>query len=287
VRALTTTEQIAVERIGVQLPATRDGKQPAVEAFADVVVALAPENEPDLGLMWCFRGPGMIIERRDLRKISLAARPFRALLVCGEALRDRPAHRTALEVFLKTAEPPAHDRWVATPRLRERYKNGWKVALQRLMTAADEAVRRHVAVASETSDGGPEKLRRLFKVGSVGGGRAESEFHFRDLRAEVIGGAWHFHARVLPNLPTASAWSTVVDVEFPEERGRGHTSGTIAAVKVEGASHELVDGRVRITAPPGTEFVDVSGRTDPARHPVGVREAAIELVILSRAEDDR
>ena len=73
----------------------------------------------------------MIIERRDLRQISLAARPFRALLMCGEAVRDEPDHRSELEVFLKTAEPPAHDRWVPTPRLKERYKTGWKVSLQR------------------------------------------------------------------------------------------------------------------------------------------------------------
>ena len=284
VASLTEVDQVAVERIAVRIPALRSGEQPSVEAVADVIVQLADENEDDLGLMWCFRGPGMIIERRDLRQISLAARPFRAILVCGEAVRDEPAHRADLEVFLKTAEPPAHDRWMPTPRLKERYKTGWKVGLERLMRDADAAVKKHVAASTETTEGGPEKLRRLFKVGTVGGGRAQSEFHFRDLRAEIVEGAWRFQATVLPNLPTKSAWSTVVDVEFPEERGRGRAGGMIAAVEVEGAEHELVDGRVHITAPPGTESVAIHGRTDPRRHPVGVREAAIELVIRSRAE---
>jgi hypothetical protein len=285
VSQLTNPEQIVVERITARIPAARNGEHPALDVVADVVIQLARDDEEDVGLLWCFRRPGMIIERRDLRQISLAARPFRALLICGEAVRDEPDNRSELEVFLKTAEPPSHDRWAPTPRLKERYKTGWKVGLQRLMSAADEAVRKHVAITTETSEGGPEKLRRLFKVGTVGGGRAESEFHFRDLRAEVVRGAWHFHAKVLPNLPTKSAWNTVVDVEFPEERGRGSSRGTIAAVDVEGADHELVDGRAHIAAPPGTEYVDIHGRTDPRRHPVAVDEAAIELVIRTRAED--
>ncbi len=285
VSELTNHEQIVVERIRANIPAARDGEHPALDVVADVIIQLAREDEDDVGFLWCFRRPGMIIERRDLRQISLAARPFRALLICGEAVRDEPEHSSELEVFLKTAEPPAHDRWVPTPRLKERYKAGWKVSLQRLMSAADEAVRKHVAITTETSEGGPEKLRRLFKVGTVGGGRAESEFHFRDLRAQVVRGAWHFHAKVLPNLPTKAAWSTVVDVEFPEERGRASSSGTIATVEVEGADHELIDGRAHIAAPPGTAHVDIRGRTDPRRHPVAVDEAAIELVIRSRSED--
>ncbi len=285
VATLSNTEQIAVERITVRIAAARSGDHPALDVVADVVVQLAREDEDDIGYLWCFRRPGMIIERRDLRKISLAARPFRALLICGEAVRDTPNHRSAFEVFLKTAEPPAHDRWGPTPRLKERYKTGWKIGLQRLMSAADGAVRKHVAVATDTTEGGPDRLRRLFKVGTVGGGRAESEFHFRDLRAEVVRGAWHFHAKVVPNLPTKSAWNTVVDVEFPEERGRGSSSGMIATVEVEGADHELVDGRAHIAAPPGTEHVEIRGRTDPKRHPVAVDEAAIELVIRSRVEE--
>ena len=284
VSTLSSPDQVAVERITAKLPAAHNGEHGAVEAVADVVIQLAREDEEDVGFMWCFRRPGMIIERRDLRQISLSARPFRALLICGEAVRDEPPYQTELEVFLRTAEPPAHDRWVRTPRLKERYKAGWKVGLQRLMSAADEAVRKHVAIVADANEGGPDRLRRLFKVGTVGGGRAESEFHFRDLRAKIVEGSWYFHAKVLPNLPTKSAWKTIVDVEFPEERGRSSARGTLARVEVEGADHELVEGRAHIDAPPGTDYVEIRGCTDPQRHPVAVDEAAIELVIRSHAE---
>jgi len=284
VDTLGDTRGVVVERIAVQLPARKDGAHGAVEAHADVIIQLAEENDDDLGSLWCFRQPGMVIERRDLGKISLSARPFRAVLVCGEALRDPSLHAAALEQFLRTAEPPAHDRWVPTPRLKEVYKPGWKVALQRLFEAAEAAVRKHVVLRTETSDEGPELLRRLFKAGTVGGGRSESEFHFRNLSAEVVDGAWHFSASILPNLPTDSAWHTVIDVEFCEERGRAREGGTLAYVEADGASCELFKGRAYIAAPPGTHGVEIRGRTDPATHPVAIHEAAIELVIRSSVE---
>ena len=283
-RELTTPGDVAVERIAVQVPERRDGRYGTTPAFADVIIQLAEDGDEDLGLLWCFRGPGMIVQRRDLRQISLAARPFRAILVCGEAVRDVADSSTALEVFLKTAEPPAHDRWGPTPRLREEYKRGWKVELERLMKSASESVRKHVAIAPDTTEGGPEKLRRLFKAGTVGGGRSESEFHFRELRAQVRDEAWHFKATVIPNLPTEAAWSTVVDIEFPEERGTGRTSGIIARATVQGADFDLVDGRLTIWAPPGTESVDIAGSTDRELHPAPTHEAAVELVIRSHAE---
>lgn len=286
VGTLDDAKGVAVERIAVQLPARKDGQHGAVEAHADVIIQLAEENDHDVGSLWCFRRPGMVIERRDLRKISLSARPFRALLVCGEALRDALPHAGALEQFLRTAEPPAHDRWVPTPRLKEVYKPGWKVALYRLFEAAEAAVRKHVVLRTEASDEGPDALRRLFKAGSVGGGRSESEFHFRNLSAEIVDGAWHFSATILPNLPTDSAWHTVIDVEFCEERGRAREGGTLAYVEADDASCELFKGRAHISAPPGTHALEIRGRTDPKTHPVAIHEAAVELVIRSSVEDE-
>lgn len=284
VSELAGKSDIVVERVHVKLPARKDGAHDAVEASADVIVQFADEDDDEIGMMWCFRGPGMVIERHDLRKISLSARPFRAILVCGEAVRDTPDHAAALEAFLKEAEPPAHDRWTPTPRLKEAYRKGWGVALQRLIGAAESACKKHVVVSADTSENGPDRLRRLFKVGTVGGGRSESDFHFRNLSAEIVDGAWHFRAAVLPNLPTESAWRTVIDVEFCEERGRGREGGTLAYIEVEDADVELVDGRAHILAPAGTEVVEIRGYTDPEVHPVATHEAAIELVLRSRVE---
>jgi len=282
---LSNVGDVVVERVSVRLPPRKDGEHQGIDAVADVLIRLADEDETDIGSMTCFRGPGMLIEQRDLRQISLSARPFHAVLVCGEAVRGATEHAEDLEQYLRMAEPPAHDRWVPTPRLNEVYKPGWKVALRRLFEAASGAVRKHVSVPIETSDHGPDRLRRLFRAGAVGGGRSQSDFHFRDLAAEVVDGAWQFRATIVPNLPTDSAWHAEVDVEFREERGRRTAHGTLAQVSADDADCELVDGRGRISAPPGTRAVCIRGETDPRTHPVAVQEAAIELVIRSKVGD--
>ncbi len=286
-KKLKSAEDIVVETIHVKLPARKDGGHKAVEVTADVIVQLADEGDEDWSL-WCFRGPGMIVECRKLRRIALSARPFRAILVCGEGVRDGPNEATkALEAFLKTAEPPAHDIWKPTPRLKEVYRQGWGVALKSLSSAAEVAIRKHVVLPITTSETGPQRLRRLFRVGTVGGGRSESDFHFRNLSAELIDGAWHFSASVHPNLPTVSPWRTTIDVEFCEEHGSSHVGGTLAEVEVDGARFELINGCAHIWAPAGSRGVKIRGSTDPGKHPIATDEAAIELVIRSQVEGER
>lgn len=283
VPTLDGTDEIAVERVAVHLPARKDGKHDAVDAVADVIVQLVDEKDDDRNALWMFRGPGMIIERRELRQLSLSARPYRAVLVCGEALRDAHPQAAALEKFLQTAEPPAHDRWTPTPRLRETYRRGWKVALDRLKTDVEEAIRKHIVAARETDDRGPDRLRRLFRTGVTGGGRSESEFHFRQLDAHLEAGAWHFRAQVRRNTKTEAPWTTVVDLEFPEERGRARAGGTLMQADVDVGTCAVIAGRAHISAPADVDAVWIRGRTDPNRHPIASSEAAIELVLRTRA----
>ncbi len=281
--ALKGADDVVVERITIPLPARKDNTQKAGEVVADVVIQLAGEGSDEWSLS-CFRGPGMIVECRKLRRISLSARPFRAILVCGEAVRDNPDQAKALEAFLKTAEPPAHDQWAPTPRLKETYRRGWGVALKSLASTAEDAIRKHVVLPPSTSESGPQRLRQLFRVGTVGGGRAESDFHFRNLSAHLTDGVWCFVASVHPNLPTEMPWHTIIDVEFCEEHGSSRQGGTLALVEVEGAAFELIDGRAHIRAPAGSRGVKIRGETDPGKHPVPTDEAAIELVIRSKVE---
>jgi len=285
-KRLEDVDDLVVERIRVELPSRKDGRHGKLAAEGDVIVSLVEEGDPHAGMLWAFRGPSMIIEQRKLRPLSLSQRPYVAILVCGEAARGEPAYAPEFEKYLQTAEPPAHDRWTATPRLRELYNPGWKVALQRLWEATEAAIREHVVVPQEASDGGPERLRRLFRAGVVGGGKSTSEFHFRQLDARVRDGAWHFSGEVRRNTPTKTPWRTIIDLEFPEERGRGREGGTLAQVDVEGATCEVRDGRAHVSAPADTAAIRIHGITDPERHPVPADQSAIELVFVAQVAED-
>ena len=79
-----------------------------------------------------FRGHGMVVQLKSLAGTCLGARPFHALLLCGRAsefvapdvARSNPQADQAAEMFLRTAEPPSHNQWVATPDLKAVYARG-------------------------------------------------------------------------------------------------------------------------------------------------------------------
>ena len=96
-----------------------------------------------------FRGHGMVVQLKSLAGTCLGARPFHALLLCGlrpefvapDVARSNPQADQAAEMFLRTAEPPSHNQWAATPDLKAVYARGCMARLKAFLDAAAEAVR--------------------------------------------------------------------------------------------------------------------------------------------------
>jgi hypothetical protein len=282
---LTEPGHVLVHPLAVKLPAERSEEGAPVTATADLVVRLSVADEPHVNELLCFRGAGMVVERRRLDRLSATARPFHALLVCGRARRALDEPDDVLERFLRDAEPPSHDRWISTPRLKERWRRGYAVALDNLWREAVEALRKLAVPPVIEREDGPVGLRKLFPLpAGAGGGRPESAFRFRDLQAELAeDGRWRFRGKVGPSVPVEGGWSVRVDARVPEEGGLG-VGALVASIETEGGTARVEGGIASIEAPPGTSEVRFSGQTEPSRFPVAPERACFELVVTGRVE---
>lgn len=150
---------------------TQEPKHGQKEHSALLLVANAGDETP-ANKLTLFRGPGMVIETRSPRGLPLGARPFHALLLCGKAPaaggaegRD-PASDEAAEEFLRTAEPPSHNKWLATAELKSSYARGCKSRLEEFLAEADRELAKAVKPPSRDLGDGPNALRELFRLGN-------------------------------------------------------------------------------------------------------------------------
>ena len=163
---------VAGRDVHLAVPArTADGEHGEHDHRAVLLVAAAGEGAGDgegpaerAHHLIAFRRPGMVVHRQSLRGACPGARPVHALLLCGLAPRDlagradaTPQADVAAERFLQAAEPPAHDRWAATPTLKAAYPHGRVTRLERFLAAAVDGVRALVRIPPEDAGGGPRR----------------------------------------------------------------------------------------------------------------------------------
>ncbi len=256
---------VAVRSIPWELPSRRDGVR-APTGHVELVVRLADDRPSDslLRHVALFRGPGMVVRYWNRSSLGVGVRPFHALLACGEA-RD-PRNVTAsdqhIEQFLRAAEPPGHDQWHATPRLKTEYLRGYAKALERLKAAVTAELRDLLLPVPAQGERGPEQLQKRFPVGPRGGTHREHSFHFHDLHAGYTGNHWSFAGEIAPatkhdgfrarlslhevgdggtpvaSIPIRQLVSAQKDVRVDVQQGVAHIVGapSVRSVRFRGAS---------------------------------------------------
>ena len=194
---------VVVREIPIEVPARRDGVR-ATRGHVRLCVRLASESSPGpwAGYVAWFRRAGMVIRYWDRRSLAAGARPFHAVLACGEA-RDpeRPTPQDEdVERFLRAAEPPGHDDWMTTASLKAEYKQGYAKALEQLKRRVSEELKALVVPRPRQGAVGPDRLRKRFPIGRQGSpGSAPSLFHFSKLTARFDGARWQFAGVVQPS----------------------------------------------------------------------------------------
>ncbi|MEQ1505432.1 MAG: hypothetical protein ABMB14_24585 [Myxococcota bacterium] len=283
--ALRDPGDVIVHPLALALPARRARGEVATTARVDLVVRRAAVGEPDPNELVGFRGPGMVVERRRLDRLSAGAIPFHALVVAGGARRDPSPSDDLVELFLRDAEPPSHDRWVSTPRLKQDWRRGYATAVEGLWRDAVDALRRLTAARVTDRDDGPVGLRRLFPVVGPGpAARDQAAFTFTALDASIgDDGRWTFSGAVAPTTMVAAPWSVRIDVRVPD--GGEGVGALIDEIAAEPGAAAVTDGVATIAAPAGTDRVAFRGRTGLARFPVAPHRACLELVVTGRVTE--
>ncbi|MEM6954543.1 MAG: hypothetical protein AAF411_13180 [Myxococcota bacterium] len=274
---------VAHVSIPLRLPAC-DAHE-AIEGRVALIVRLAERPGPWTGHLAMFRGPGMVVNYRDRSRIALGMRPFHALLACGLA-RDpvdvNPSDE-AVETFLRAAEPPSHDRWSSTPRLKSAYRRGYAKALRELFERADAALAHLVVPARSTGEAGPKRLQRRFPIGKQGAVEPRANaFAVRTLKATREGIVWRFEAE-LERTIGRRPWRVALKLSEIDESARIRDALPIAELSCSEDIDWVSDGAaLHLSIPKTCRTVRLRGRSAPASF-----LGALELEVVGEDADGR
>lgn len=285
-----TTNEVAAKEVVLTVP-KRNASPRHAEHEHKAVLLLTPadddaevlESERQNGLAM-FRGHGMVVQLKDLTGTCLGARPFHALLLCGrapefiapEVARSNPQADAAAEMFLRTAEPPSHNQWTATPDLKAVYARGCKSRLDAFLKAAADAVRELVKPTPKDTGDGPNALKELFRIGAEPAPTERPRVVEQKGTVEGDGdqARWRVTARVRMKARRAPMKLTPA-VYFLAETGTG-TAVAWASLKAE---KNCEAHGFSLIVPPDTREVRFSGVTDPGSHPIPAADSCIVVDI--------
>ena len=272
-KSLTHPGDVACRTVSLSLPARKvEPKHAECEHEALLLVRYANEDEvgTDINRLAMFRGPGMVVEERKLNGICLGSRPFHALLLCGAAAGRDPTNDAADE-FLRTAEPPSHNKWVATPELKTSYARGCVNALKAFQDFAIEILRDLVKPTFRDLGDGPNSLRELFRIGQELISTQRERPRVIEQRGRVDEqGRWCVEARIRMKAVDRETLLTPV-VLFVAETGAGKP---VHWQSLESTTNCSVEG-LALKVPPRIRELAFSGITDPESHPVPAQASSI------------
>jgi RNA polymerase primary sigma factor len=227
------------------------------------------------------RGANMVVKTLDLSKGTVGAQPFHAVVLAGRAAGDSQEDRWA-EEFLRTAEPPSHDNWTSTPRLKRLYSPGYSKGLYEFEKAIRQAVRDLLAIESNLPPDGPVDLSRRFHFG-------EPPNPERAPRIVVQGssvaddGSWHIEGAVRLRGDLNRGTAGRPEVIFLGESG--------PPSKVKWRSLEPVGEGVSVrddatvVISPNVRTGKFRGVTDPESHPIPANETVATVRFTPSRKD--
>ncbi|MDF2258587.1 transcriptional regulator [Streptantibioticus ferralitis] len=273
---LTEAGQVALTTVPLKVPA-RDGlTDTAGEHRAVLLVTEATDADGRINQVTAMRGNRMTVKTSWVPGLPLGTNPFQAVLLAGLAAGDDAPFAAEAEEFLRSSEPPEHNKWGQTDELRMRYSPPAHRRIAVLTSETNKAVHELVAIPKEKRPSGTSKVSKRLKISGKPTGKVRGTVappKLDDLEA-VIGpsGAWQITAEVkVP--PGGELWrmSPVAKLEV--------RSGPRPVVKwaelVAVSNCELFDGILYFTS--GGRRAVFRGVTDVSTHPV--RAALTGLVV--------
>lgn len=286
---LVKAGDVVRREIALSVPArtAADGRHDAFRHDALLLVRRAADDDEGrwLNHLAMYRGPRMVVEYLPLKSAFSGAVPFYAVLLCGEAVTGKPSADDAkADRFLRTAEPPAHDRWTVTAELRNDYARGFKKAIDDLLAGARREIGELVRAPVDHLDDGPNSLKELLNIGEDEPPPPDRPRIHKPSATIDADGRWVVDARIRVQPDSERGWKVQPVVLFDSETGGGVP---VAWLELEALSNcSKADGRLFIDR--GINEARFRGVTDPESHPIAANETAIrvELRAMERIGDE-
>ncbi|MFE9333759.1 sigma-70 family RNA polymerase sigma factor [Streptomyces sp. NPDC006925] len=278
VERLTEAGQVACVTVPLKLPA-RDGlPDTAGEHRAVLLVTEASDADGRINQVTAMRGNRMTVKTSPVAGIPVGTNPFQAVLLAGRAAGDDAPFAAEAEEFLRSSEPPEHNKWGQTEELRMRYMPSAHRRIATLTTETNRAVQALVAIPEEQKPRGTKKVAHRLKLSGKGRrtGKAKGTTaapELDELQAESS---------------SSGAWQVTGEVKVPSSGGPWHMnpvaklevrSGPRPVVKwaelVAVSNCEAVDGVLRFS--PGARRAVFKGVTDVSTQ--STRAALTSLVV--------
>ena len=280
---LNNPGDIIKSTIDVTIPGKYDGT-PRCDCKTSLLIRLANgESEKELiNHVAFYRGFGMVTEYLNLKGLSLSARPFHAVLICGDARNEEEENDVKLEEFLTYAEPPEHTKWESNERLKKYYKQGYRKALIDLHNDVKIRIKEFVSEIISTGKHGPKLLMQKFPLGvGEGGGGKKSKFYFQNIKAELENNFWRFSGEIITSKTVTNAWNAEIDLQFMDEEGGGEGK-VISNVSVNNGKATIKNGIGKLEIPKDITSIKFEGISDPKLHPIDADNSTVRLVINAK-----
>ncbi len=278
VERLTESGQVAMATVPFNVPALA-GQPGGGEHRAVLLVTEAADSDGKPNTVVAMRGNRMRIKTSRVPDLALGTNPFQAVLLVGHAAgRDAPFADEA-ELFLRTSEPPEHNKWGQTEELRMRYSPSAFRRIATLTRDTNRAVKGLVTLPKTKSRGATDRLRKRLAVSGKRVSRASGPAGIptlEELDATVdADGSWCVTAEV--KVPAGGHSVHLAPVAKLDVRSGPRPTVTWSEL-VAVSNCELVDGTLRFE--PGARTATFRGVTDVSSHPV--RAALTGLVVELR-----
>jgi RNA polymerase primary sigma factor len=270
--------------VPLRIPRRRASTDPHGDVIHEAVLLIRRASEQTstgrINQVAFFRGREMVIRYADLKQLYVGSVPFHAVVMAGSAAGSSPADRAA-ELFLRTAEPPAHSEWTSTPDLKTDYVTGGKRSLERFFEEVKAQIREIVRSETTGASEGPQALKELLRLDESTSAPPEPVRVTRVSGQPDDQGRWVAEAtiRVRVDEHDKRGWRVQPVLIFNAETGGGRA---VRWEKLEGLKDCKVDGN-RLVIPEGKREARFRGISDLRSHPIPAKYSSV-VVDLRNAE---
>ncbi|MFJ6788817.1 sigma-70 family RNA polymerase sigma factor [Streptomyces angustmyceticus] len=273
---LTEAGQVALTTVPLKVP-DRDGPTgTGGEHRAVLLVTEATDADGRINRVTAMRGNRMTVKTSWVPGLPVGTNPFQAVLLAGRAAGDDAPFAAEAEEFLRSSEPPEHNKWGQTEELRMRYSPSAHRRIAALTSETNRAVHELVALPKEKKPSGAGRVSKRLKISGRPAGRPRGTVlppKLDDLEAVIDpSGAWRITAEVkVPHGTEPWRMSPVAKLEVRSGPRPVVAWAELVAVR----NCELHDGVLHF--PAGNGRAVFRGVTDVSTHPV--RAALTGLVV--------